>query len=111
MKPSKRERMIKSIYVLTKSGIPFQSFNNGIHVRIGRIDFYPTKDRWIDGEEEGYGVNELIDHIKENSTLMKIVDDVNNLTPEDIFNVAKKSIDQSLFGICETIHKAIYKEK
>lgn len=51
---------------LMMSGIPFESFNNGIHLKVGRFDYYPSTDLFMDSVsgERGRGVTVLINALE-----------------------------------------------
>lgn len=96
--------------ILKENKIIYESFNNDMHWKIGRIDFYPTTLRWIDNgtDIKGIGYNILIDYIKEsrqindNPILMQ-------LSVEQMFDIAKKVKPTNLLMLCAALHKAIYK--
>lgn len=74
---------------LSKAGIEWQEFNNGIHFKIGNIDFWPTTGKWIDGMDEGRGIQELIKRLKPRSAGVS-----KTMTAEQIFQIAEvKDID------------------
>lgn len=50
--------------MLAKKGIEYQEFNNGAHLKIGSIDFWPGTGLWKDGSLEDRGVENLIAYIK-----------------------------------------------
>lgn len=103
MAPYPKESYIKQARLkLEKAGIEHQEFNNGIHFKIGKIDFWPTTGKWMDGVDEGRGIQELIKRI--NPPVSK----VKKLSVEQIFQIAVKSKDRSLEGICVSIHTEIY---
>lgn len=100
--------------ILSDHGFNFQSFNNGTHLRINTVDFYPGTSLWkdINGKSD-YGVESLIKYLNKESSesLFPATNkaSVNQLSVEQIFDIAKSSKDRSLYGICESIHKEIYK--
>lgn len=100
-KEQKREEARKA---LTAKGIVFQSFNDDYHWKIGTVNFYPTtglfRDEANDHQDSGYKA--LIKYLNPKPKSVK------QLTVEQIFDIAKRSKDRSLEGICEAIHKGIY---
>lgn len=92
----------------SKKGIAYQSLNNDMHWKIGTVDFYPTTGLWIDAvnEERGEGYKSLIKYLNPENAVNK---PIKTLSIEQIFDIAKKSKDKSLLGICTSIHKEIYK--
>lgn len=112
MKPSKLQRLNDSVDALEFAGIEFKTYNNGVHFKIGSINFYPTTGKWFDEvtENKGVGIDNLIRLISKSKK--EIADasviDKKAFTVEELFDIAKKSKVQSLHGICESIHKAIY---
>lgn len=69
-KVKKKEKVARkehSMELLKKHSIPFQVFNNGIHVRVldPIIEFYPTTGKWIvrsDGKV-GFGIDPLLQYL------------------------------------------------
>jgi hypothetical protein len=111
MHPLKEQRREKARKALNARNIEFESFNDDLHWKIGNIDFYPTSGYWDDRSngQTGHGHESLIKYIKpkimDGSVIKK-----SQLTIEQIFQIAIRSKDKSLTGICTEIHKAIYKE-
>lgn len=105
MNKNKDENLQKSVSAFLKARLQFTSFNEGMHWKIGTVNYYPTTMKWFDEEldEHGFGVSECIKHIKSKIKEIKIV------TVEEIFEIAKHAKDRSLIGICREIHKGIYK--
>ena len=103
---------------LLKAGIKYQSLNNDLHWKVGSINFFPTTGRWTDEQknESGQGLKSFIRYIKINygmiepeSEWKKINSYPNQLTVEQLFQIAAHSKDKSLEGICKEIHKEVYK--
>ena len=49
---------------LKEQGVSFQSFNNGVHLRIQDIDFYPSTGLWKVGNIKRRGVKNLVKFIQ-----------------------------------------------
>ena len=66
MKKSKDELKLWSTHLLKVAKIEWTEFNNGYHFKIGKIDFWPTTQKWIDTNYgiKGTGVEELISYIQ-----------------------------------------------
>lgn len=109
--------------VFTEKGIKFSEFNNGLHMRIvlsqfhmdGHIDFWPTRQKWIYGENQDTGLFKLLDLLEQlNQTSLargrKVAEaiGIKYMTAEEMFQVAKFSKDKSLGGICAHLQKHIY---
>lgn len=98
--------------ILQKAGISFTEHNNGAHLKIGVIDFWPGTGLFRSPDFEGRGVYELIKVLEQ---LKEGLDDhiveVNKkvFTVDQLFNIAAHSKNKSLMGICESLHKEIYK--
>lgn len=91
--------------ILSELGIEFTEHNNGAHLKVGAVDFWPGTGLWRGPSGEGRGVMNLISHLdKVDPPFVNI----NFLSVEKVFDVAKHSKDKSLMGICQSIHKAIY---
>lgn len=92
---------------LEAKGIEWKSFNNDLHWKIGSVNFYPTTGKWRDEstEETGEGYKDLIKYLKPKPLSVKA------LTPEQMFDIAKKVKPMNLNAVCEALHKAIYKGK
>lgn len=101
----KQSYIVQARIKLSKAGIEFTEHNNGIHFKVGEIDFWPTTGKWIDGIDEGRGVQELIKRL----TPKRSVGVNKTMTVEQIFQIAVHSKEKSLIGICTAIHKEIYK--
>ena len=100
----KSDRIKKSSQILKSEGLKWEEFNNGYHWRINKVDYWPTRDKWknpLTGEIQ-FGIRDLIQFLKPKQ--LKI----NQLSVDQIFDIAKGSKDKSLFGICEAIHRGIY---
>ncbi len=104
--------------VLNIANIKWESFNNDNHWKIGSIDFWPTTLKWIDNykNEKGNGVSQLVEHLRITYPMQIYVpkgvftlQGVQPLSVEQLFQIAAHSKDKSLMGICESIHKEIYK--
>lgn len=112
MKPSKEKKLNEAVDALEAAGIDFRTFNNGVHFKIGSINFYPTTGKWFDEvtEDKGVGIDDLISLLSKakKEIAEASVIDKKTLTVEELFEIAKESKVQSLHGICESIHKAIY---
>ena len=63
----KRLNKARSTQILADKGIPFQSFNNGVHLVVGTFDFWPSTGKFISHVtgEKGRGVFKLIKKIKD----------------------------------------------
>lgn len=59
------ENRLQSTHMLRVAGIPFTELNNGAHLQIGKIDFWPGTGLYKDGSLEGRGIENLIQHIKD----------------------------------------------
>lgn len=94
---------------LNDRGIKYQSFNNDLHWKVGVVDFFPTTGRWSNNitDESGQGLRSFIRYITKEEKTKPL--DLNRLSIEQLFEIAKKSKDKSLEGICGAIHKEIYK--
>lgn len=105
MNKNKDENLQKSTAAFTKANLQFTSFNEGMHWKIGPVNYYPTTMKWFDEEldEHGFGVAECIKHIKAKVKTVQIV------TVDQMFEIAKHSKDKSLIGICRSIHTEVYK--
>lgn len=106
MNPFKEEMREKARKSLTANGIEFKSNNNDLQWTIGTINYYPTTGKWLYFDAsgiEGHGYKDLIKHLKPKPMSVK------KLSVEQIFQIATHSKDKSLFGICESIYKEIYK--
>lgn len=106
MNKNKDENMSQAREEFSKAGIYYSSFNDGLHWKIGSINFYPTTHKWHNEmtEERGIGIKDALKEIRKPKNA-----NVRILTTEQLFEIAKHSKDKSLFGICESIHKEIYK--
>lgn len=114
MKFNKEEKLSSARTQLRTSGIKWEELNEGYHFKIGCVNYYPTTDKWHrdSGEIKGTGIRHLIKYIestKKKRITEPSVIDKNQLTVEQIFNIASHSKDKSLMGICESIHREIYK--
>lgn len=89
--------------------ISFEKLNNGIHWKIGSINFYPTTHKWFDETtgDRGRGLKEVVDFLKKQSAEASVIDR-RKLSVDDIFNIAKKVYPHNLYDICTAIHKEIY---
>jgi len=58
------ENRDSSKQMLSDKGIQFTEHNNGAHLKVGRIDFWPGTGLWKDGNFEDRGVKNLIAYIK-----------------------------------------------
>jgi len=69
-----RENLKKNTQILIDSNIPFIILNNGIHLKLGNFDYYPSTDLFLNAisGERGYGVEKLIKLLKEQNPLQKI---------------------------------------
>lgn len=105
--PFKEKKMSEAAFALKEAGISWNSYNQGMHWKFGTIDFWPSTGKWICSKTDvrGLGYKELIAHVRR--PVKK--EGMRSLTVEQIFEIAKHSKDRSLFGICENIHKEIYK--
>lgn len=88
-------------------GIEFESFNQDLHWKIGSVNFYPTTGKWRDEstDQTGDGYKELIKYLKPKPMYTK------SLTPEQMFEIAKRVKPMNLMAVCTELHKAIYKGK
>lgn len=105
MNDFKKQMKEESSKALLEKGIDFEVFNNGLHWKIGSVNFYPTTGKWRDEltEKSGHGHKELIKYLKPKPLGMKI------LSPEQMFYIAKKVKPMNLMAVCESLHNAIYK--
>lgn len=102
--------------ILTENNIAFEEFNDGAHLKIKAwdfvIDFWPGTGLFRHPQGEGRGVFELIAFMKKEEKVQSRHDQgiykVGILNVDQIFEIAKKSKDKSLYGICTAIHKEIY---
>lgn len=111
MKKSKEHMKIVATQCLIKNGIRWKELNNGYHFKIGHINFYPTTGLWQSdniGGDKGRGIDSLIRLLKKNNPIIKYKDNINQLSVEQLFQIASHSKLKSLMGICEAIHKEIY---
>ena len=95
---------------LTNAGIVFESFNKDLHWKIGSIDFFPTTLKWIDNDNDikGIGWHILVEHIKKKESVRNY-EPSNELSVEQMFNIAKKVKPMNLETVCKKLHEAIYK--
>lgn len=109
MNKHKDQNIDEARRLLKAAGFEWESFNNGLHWRIAGLDFYPSTHKWMDTRNDfkGDGVPEFIKYIKQPKH--KPEPGFKPMTVEQFFEVAKHSKDKSLFGICEAIHKEVYK--
>lgn len=86
-------------------GIEWESLNQDLHWKIGPVNFYPTTGKWRDEstDEVGEGYKDLIKYLKPKPVGVK------QLSPEQMFEIAKKVKPMNLNAVCEALHKAIYK--
>lgn len=54
----------EAVIFLTENNIPFSSYNYGAHLRIGRIDFFPGTELFINNGKRGYGIKSLLKELK-----------------------------------------------
>lgn len=112
MKPSKERKIIEAVDALEYAGIEFKIYNNGVHFKIGSINFYPTTGKWFDEvtKDKGVGIDSLISLLSSAGQVIRkpSVIDKRVFTVEELFEIAKRSEIQSLYGVCEAIHKEIY---
>ncbi len=124
MTQDKENNRINARKILNAKGIKFDSFNNDLHWKIGTVNFYPTTLKWRDDitvddcvnkknikHNYGTGLKELIEYLRQ-ATVSQAVESgaepLIKLSVEQIFDIAKKSKDKSLMGICTSIHERIY---
>lgn len=90
---------------LNDKGISFTSFNNDYHWKIGSVNFYPTTGKWRDESTEkiGDGYKDLIKYLKPRPIDTKV------LTPQQMFDMAKKVRPMNLMDVCIKLHQVIYK--
>lgn len=99
---------------LHKAEIMWLEYNNGIHFKIGTVNFWPTTGKWIDDGIEARGVKELIKYL---NTRKAPVAQASNGGAEPpiqkltIANMVKiyQITNGSLYDKLESIHKEIYK--
>jgi hypothetical protein len=53
-----------STKILIENGIKFKSFNNGIHLRIGNVNFYPSTGLFQGPDFAGRGIKNLLKKLK-----------------------------------------------
>lgn len=108
MKTEKEEKRAEAERLFKAAEFKWESFNDNLHWRVEGIEFYPTTWKWFDQKNEfkDHGIENLIRYIQTRPN--KKHDSVKILTVEQVFEVAKRSPDKSLFGICTSIHKSIY---
>jgi len=96
----------QSIDVLTHHNITWESFNNNLHWKIGKINFFPTTQRWNDEDtgERAKGLESLLKHIRKPN-----IEARKYLSVEQMFTFAKKVTPMNLEKVCEVLHKEIYK--
>lgn len=58
------ENRLHSTHLLKVAGINFTEHNNGAHLKIGEIDFWPGTGLFKEDDIEGRGVENLIEYIK-----------------------------------------------
>lgn len=106
MKPFKEQKLEEYRSGLAENGFHWEEFNNGYHFKIGKINCWPTSDKWYDEETGTSGIflNDLLNYIRAKKDTVK----VNKLSVEQIFEIAKQGGSKSLYAICELIHKEIY---
>lgn len=103
MSDEKIQRIERARKSLTKAGVEWKEFNDSYHFKIGKLDFWPSTGKWISGNDEGRGLDELLRFLKPRNGKAKV------LTVEQIFDIAKKVKPLNLHDVCEAIHKEIYK--
>lgn len=67
LRQQKRISNIKnSTKLLIKKGIKFESFNNGIHLKVGNYDFYPSTGLYMHKKTKfkKYGIFNLLKDVK-----------------------------------------------
>lgn len=99
--------------LLKERGIHYEEFNNGYHLKIGRIDFWPGTGKFIDPDAKnelgiGRGVHNLLQYLTVKQAASTEPAILNSMNVDQLFEIAKHSKDKSLYGICESIHAAIY---
>lgn len=108
MNPIKEQLRKESAEALNKANISWESLNNDTHWKIGKIDFWPTTGKWACAETslDGYDVDGMIKHINRprRGAIAKV------LTVEEMFDIAKRVRPLSLHGVCEVLHKEVYKK-
>jgi hypothetical protein len=115
MKPSKEHLKILASQSLIKAGINWTEYNNGLHYKIGNIDFYPTTGKWIrnyKGTKDdifGQGVETLIGMILSERKPYPNVKGSYPLTVQQIAKIFLKNEGKSLMEKCEILHKEIYR--
>lgn len=107
MNEFKEKMMIECAKALASNGIAWKSFNNNLHWKIGPVNFYPTTGKWRDEstDEVGDGYKELIKYLKPKPMYTK------SLSPEQMFEIAKKVKPMNLMAVCTELHRQIYKGK
>ena len=65
-KEKRWKNLESSTQILKEKGIDFQSFNNGIHLKVGSFDFWPSTGKFISKDKTitGRGVFNLIKILK-----------------------------------------------
>lgn len=112
---TKESNRRESKEILKKAGIVFTEHNKGAHLKIGKIDFWPGTGLFRDEEHEGRGINNFIEYLRPRKASVSQADKggaeppVKFLTVEQMFDVAKHAKVQGLHGICEALHKEIFK--
>lgn len=104
-----------ALEALRVANIKYDSFNNDLHWKIGSIDFWPTSLKWNDNYKntKGQGVFQLIEHLRmtyPSHTYNPYNKNIfpKTLSPDQIFDIAKKVKPMNLNAVCEAIHKEIY---
>jgi len=62
-KKLRKENLIKNTKKLDDAGISYKSFNNGIHLKVGCYDYFPSTDLFVHiraSYNKNYGINNLI---------------------------------------------------
>lgn len=103
MTEEKLQRIQSARRSLAKAKIQWSEFNSGYHFKIGKTDFWPSTGKWIDGNDEGFGIETMLNHIRPKKSGSAKV-----LTVDQIFDVVKRVYPTNLYKICEAIHKEIY---
>ncbi len=103
--PIKSERLQEARRLLKSAGLTWKEFNKGFHFKVNEIDFWPSTTKWMCPAtgEVAYGIKELIAYLKPKKINIK------KLSPEQMFEIAKKVKPMNLMDVMKELHKEIYK--
>lgn len=62
----KASNLTNSVQMLQQRGVPFKTFNGGIHLRVcNAVDYWPSTGLWMHNGKRKRGVFKLLHYLKE----------------------------------------------